>query len=61
MGSYIHGIFASNSFRRAFLNNLGLKNEKSIDFNWEVESTLDKLADHLEKYINVKSLFELAR
>ena len=61
MGSYIHGIFASNSFRSAFLNNLGLKKEKSIDFNWEVESTLDKLADHLEKYINVKSLFELAR
>ena len=61
MGSYIHGIFASNSFRSAFLNNLGLKKEKSIDFNWEVESTLDKLADHLEKYINVKLLFELAR
>ena len=61
MGSYIHGIFASNSFRSAFLNNLGLKKEKSIDFNWEVESTLDKLADHLQKYIDVKSLFELAR
>ena len=61
MGSYVHGIFASNSFRSAFLRNFGLKKENSIDFNWEVESTLDKLADHLEKYINVKSLFELAR
>ena len=61
MGSYIHGIFASNSFRSAFLTNLGLKKEKSIDFNWEVENTLDKLADHLEKHINVNSLFELAR
>ena len=61
MGSYIHGIFASNSFRSAFLKNLGLKKEKSIDFNWEVENTLDKLADHLEKHINVNSLFKLAR
>ena len=61
MGSYVHGIFASNSFRSAFLKNLGLKKEKSIDFSWEVENTLDKLADHLEKYININSLFELAR
>jgi adenosylcobyric acid synthase len=61
MGSYVHGIFASNSFRSAFLKNFGLKKENSIDFNWEVENTLDKLADHLEKYININSLFKLAR
>jgi adenosylcobyric acid synthase len=61
MGSYVHGIFASNGFRSAFLKNLGLKKEKSIDFSWEVENTLDKLADHIEKYININSLFELAR
>ena len=61
IGSYVHGIFESDEFRRAFLGALGIQQSSSIDFNWEIEDTLNKLAAHLEQFIDVKSLFELAR
>ena len=60
-GSYVHGVFASDGFRKAFLDALGMQQTSSINFNLEIEDTLDKLADHLEQFIDVKSLFELAR
>jgi adenosylcobyric acid synthase len=60
-GSYVHGIFSSDDFRRAFLCSLGMVQSNSVNFNHEVDVTLDRLATHLNKYIDVKCLFELAR
>ena len=60
-GSYVHGVFASDGFRKAFLDALGMQQTSSINFNLEIEDTLDELADHLEQFVDVKTLFELAR
>jgi adenosylcobyric acid synthase len=60
-GSYVHGIFSSDDFRRAFLCNLGMIQSNTVNFNYEIDVTLDRLAAHLGKYIDIKCLFELAR
>jgi adenosylcobyric acid synthase len=60
MGSYLHGMFSDDAFRAAFLLDLGitapLRNHRS-----EVEATLDALAAHLERHLDVAGLFALAR
>ena len=58
-GSYIHGLFSQDSFRRAFLNNLGVS-VKAFSYDIKVEETLDGLADHIETYLDVDKIFSLA-
>jgi adenosylcobyric acid synthase len=58
IGTYLHGLFASDEFRAAFLRNAatpGLNYEASID------QTLDALADHLERHLDLDALLALAR
>ncbi len=59
MGSYLHGMFSDDAFRAAFLLDLGitapLRNHRS-----EVEATLDALAAHLERHLDVDGLLALA-
>jgi adenosylcobyric acid synthase len=59
-GTYLHGCFAADGFRKAFLSSLGTT---SSDLKYEaiVENTLDKLAAHLEKHVDVDALMELAK
>ncbi len=58
-GSYLHGIFASDGFRARFLAELG--HSSSARYEHEVEATLDALADHLERYMDLDLLWSLAR
>ncbi len=60
MGSYLHGAFASDDFRRAFLSRLGAA-PSSLDYDAGVEQALDALADHLEAHLDVDGLLALAR
>ncbi|HMM10333.1 MAG TPA: cobyric acid synthase [Paracoccus solventivorans] len=60
MGSYLHGAFASNDFRRAFLARLGAA-PSSLDYDSGVEQALDALADHVEAHLDVGGLLALAR
>ena len=59
-GSYLHGLFASDAFRSAYLTRLGIA---AADENYgaRVESTLDALADHIERHLDVEGLLGLAR
>jgi adenosylcobyric acid synthase len=59
IGTYLHGCFAADGFRAAFLESLGTK---ASDLNYEamIEQTLDELAAHLEKHVDVEALMELA-
>ncbi|MGI9368061.1 MAG: cobyric acid synthase [Ruegeria sp.] len=57
-GSYLHGIFSSDAFRARFLAELGVTSELAYDDG--VEQTLDALADHLERYMNLDLLLSLA-
>jgi adenosylcobyric acid synthase len=58
-GTYVHGIFAGDDFRRAFL--VALKAPAS-DFSYEmrVDATLDALAAHLEAHVDCDALLTVA-
>jgi adenosylcobyric acid synthase len=60
-GCYMHGLFASDCFRQAFL--AGIKTRAGSDFAYEqeVEATLDALADHLADHLDLDRILELAR
>ncbi|QCO57878.1 cobyric acid synthase (plasmid) [Pseudorhodobacter turbinis] len=58
-GSYLHGIFADDAFRAAFLANLGVSSSHS--HSTAVEAALDSLAAHLEEHLDVSGLFGVAR
>lgn len=60
MGSYLHGMFASDAFRAAFLTGLGAK-AGTLDHSAQVEATLDRLADHLETHVSCERMLELAK
>ncbi|MGA7261257.1 MAG: cobyric acid synthase [Stellaceae bacterium] len=59
-GCYMHGLFTSDSFRRAFLAGLGAE-AGGILYDHLVETTLDALADHLEHNIDLSALLATAR
>jgi adenosylcobyric acid synthase len=61
MGSYVHGLFASDAFRRSFLQRLGAVADPSVDASAAVETALDQLADHLETHLDVDRVLEIAR
>ncbi|MFK7752753.1 MAG: cobyric acid synthase [Sedimentitalea sp.] len=58
MGCYLHGLFASDTFRAAMLKRLG--HGSSIAFEQQVDSTLDALADHLERFMDLDQILSLA-
>ena len=59
MGCYIHGLFSADAFRTAFFAQLG-KPVSRYDYNAQVQSTLDTLADHLERHLDIDRLLGLA-
>jgi adenosylcobyric acid synthase len=59
-GSYLHGLFASDPFRRAYLQRLGIS-ASSEPYRAKVEGALDALADHIETHLDVEGLLALAR
>jgi adenosylcobyric acid synthase len=60
MGSYLHGLFADDSFRSAFLAARGAA-ASTMSYSAAVEQTLDALAAHLERHIDVSGLLALAK
>ena len=60
MGCYLHGLFASDPFRRAFLARFGTT-AGVIEYEPMIENVLDRLADHLERHLDVPALLAAAR
>jgi len=60
IGSYLHGLFTDDTFRAAFLADLGAQST-SDSYERNVESTLDDLAAHIEKYVDLDLVQRLAR
>ena len=58
-GCYLHGLFASDDFRRAYLAGFGISGGL-MDFEGGVEAALDALADHVETHLDLDRLFDLA-
>src|SRR6185437_4556342 len=59
-GTYLHGLFASGEFRRAFLGRLGAASD-GVAHEARVEATLDALASHLETHLDLDALLAAAR
>ena len=59
MGAYAHGLFADDAQRAAWLTTLGVASDLSYDLT--VERTLDELAAHLARHIDLDALLGLAR
>jgi adenosylcobyric acid synthase len=59
-GTYLHGLFTADGFRRAYLDRLGIAGSDQ-SYGARVEQTLDALADHIETHLDVEGLLALAR
>ena len=59
MGCYLHGLFSADAFRAAFFAQIG-KPVSAYQYDAQVEATLDALADHLEKHMDIDALLALA-
>ena len=59
MGSYLHGMFTEDAFRRSFLTGLGAT-PGTLSYDQAVEETLDALADHLAAHVDCPGLLALA-
>jgi adenosylcobyric acid synthase len=60
MGCYLHGLFASDLFRHAFLDRIRARPSSGVAYDAEVERVLDDLADHLETHLDVDGLLAAA-
>ena len=58
-GAYVHGLFADDRQRAAWLGALGTTT--GIDYEPTIERTLDALADHCEAHLDVEALLAGAR
>ncbi len=59
-GCYLHGLFGSDAFRRAYLAGLGAGGS-AVGYRHLVETSLDALADHLEQNLDLAALLAAAR
>jgi adenosylcobyric acid synthase len=59
-GTYLHGLFASDAFRRAYLARFGVE-ASGEHYRARVENALDALAAHIEGHLDVGGLLALAR
>jgi len=56
MGTYLHGLFASDPFRRAFLAALGNKSAATLEYDKQVDQILDGFADHMERNVDLDQI-----
>jgi len=61
MGCYVHGLFAADGFRHAFLARLRERAVSGVAYETQIEASLDALADHLEASLDTDGLLALAR
>ncbi|MGN6471913.1 MAG: cobyric acid synthase [Rhizobiaceae bacterium] len=59
-GTYLHGLFGADGFRRRFLESLGVR-AGELAYRSVVESALDGIADALEEHLDCDALLAAAR
>ena len=58
-GSYLHGLFAADGFRAALLAELGAP-ASALRYETEVDSVLDRLADHMAAHLDLDELLAMS-
>ncbi|MBN9074544.1 MAG: cobyric acid synthase [Rhizobiales bacterium] len=59
-GTYVHGFFAEDAQRSAWLERLGAE-ASALDYEDGVERTLDALAGHIERHLDLDAMLSEAR
>ncbi|MDP6390995.1 MAG: cobyric acid synthase [Alphaproteobacteria bacterium] len=59
-GCYVHGLFAADAFRHAFLARLKSRSDSGLRYEAEIERALDALATHCERHLHLDRLLEAA-
>lgn len=60
-GVHLHGLFAADGFRAAWLARAGARSENSFNFDASIENALDDVAAGLEAAMDLDALFDAAR
>ena len=58
-GTYVHGCFASDAFRSAWIRDLGGR-PGAVHYTDAVESALETLADAIEEHLDIPAILEVA-
>jgi adenosylcobyric acid synthase len=59
-GCYVHGLFSDDRQRDHWLRRVA-NQSSDLTYEADIEATLDRLADHIERHIDCNRLLELAR
>jgi adenosylcobyric acid synthase len=60
LGTYLHGLFTADAFRKKFLEGLGIRSG-DLDYRAAVENALDGVADGLEAHLDCNALLAAAQ
>ncbi len=58
-GTYLHGMFESDGFRKAFLARFGQESHWAHEHN--IEAILDRLAAHCAEHLDMEAILRIAR
>jgi adenosylcobyric acid synthase len=61
LGCYLHGLFAADAFRHAFLSRLRTRERSGVRYDAQVDQVLDGLAAHLERHLDLGAILEAAQ
>ncbi|MEM7781090.1 MAG: cobyric acid synthase [Pseudomonadota bacterium] len=61
IGTYLHGLFASDAFRASWLVGLRSGRASALSYEEGVEAALDELADGLEEALDIEAILAMAR
>ena len=57
-GCYVHGLFSSDSYRTAFLQQLRPAARAAMAYEAGIDATLEALADHLEEHLDLEAMID---
>ncbi len=58
-GTYLHGLFAADDFRAAFLAELGAQSS-GVSYDEALDEALDKLGAHMEAHLDLDQILEIS-